>query len=155
CSSTCRAPNNRAMPCSPSRGHMRTIRCAAEAYIEQNYARDISIERLARELNMSPRNFIRRFKGATGRLPGNYPQAMRVAVAKEMLEDGARSLRAVSAAVRYRDGLLSRRVQALNRHDTWRIPRELPGRELCKSARPIQAGQDPEQRGRNQFSLGG
>jgi transcriptional regulator GlxA family with amidase domain len=83
---------------------------AAEAYIEQNYTRDISIERLARELNMSPRNFIRRFKGATGRLPGNYLQAMRVAVAKEMLEDGARSLRAVSAAVGYRDAAFFRAV---------------------------------------------
>jgi transcriptional regulator GlxA family with amidase domain len=76
---------------------------SAEAYIEAHYARDISFETLARDLNMSPRNFIRRFKNATGRAPGSYLQAMRVAVAKEMLEDGARSLQAVSAAVGYED----------------------------------------------------
>jgi len=35
---------------------------------------------------------------------------MRVAVAKEMLEDGARSLRAVSAAVGYRDAAFFRAV---------------------------------------------
>jgi transcriptional regulator GlxA family with amidase domain len=82
----------------------------AEAYMEKNYARDISIERVARDLNMSPRNFIRRFKSATGRLPGNYLQAMRVAVAKEMLEDGARSVQAVSTAVGYDDAAFFREL---------------------------------------------
>ncbi len=76
---------------------------AAEAYMEKNYAHAISFEGLARDLNMSPRNFVRRFKSATGRLPGNYLQAMRVAVAKEMFEDGARSVQAVSSAVGYDD----------------------------------------------------
>jgi transcriptional regulator GlxA family with amidase domain len=86
-----------------SRAHDDDKVRAAEAYMEQNYAREISIERLARHVNMSPRNFIRRFKSATGRLPGNYLQAMRVAIAKEMLEDGARSVQAVSTAVGYDD----------------------------------------------------
>jgi len=76
---------------------------SAEAYMEKYYARDISIEHLAGDLNMSPRNFLRRFKQATGRLPGEYLQATRVAIAKEMLEDGARSVQAVSAAVGYED----------------------------------------------------
>lgn len=83
---------------------------AAEAHIEKNYARDISIHGLARQVGMSPRNFIRRFRTATGRLPGNYLQAMRVAVAKEMLEDGARSVRAVAAAVGYDDAAYFRDV---------------------------------------------
>jgi transcriptional regulator GlxA family with amidase domain len=83
---------------------------AAEAYLEQNYARDVSVEALARSLNMSPRNFMRRFKTATGRLPGNYLQAMRVAIAKEMLEDGARSVQAVSTAVGYEDAAFFRGV---------------------------------------------
>lgn len=82
----------------------------AEAYIERHYADNVSIERLARELNMSPRNFIRRFKSATGRLPGSYLQAMRVAVAKEMLEDGVRSVQSVSAAVGYDDAAFFRGV---------------------------------------------
>jgi transcriptional regulator GlxA family with amidase domain len=82
----------------------------AETYFEKNYAREISIERLARDLGMSPRNFIRRFKSATGKLPGNYLQALRVAVAKEMLEDGARSVQAVSTAVGYADAAFFRGI---------------------------------------------
>lgn len=81
---------------------------AAEAFMEKNYALDVSIARLACDLGMSPRNFIRRFKNATGRLPGNYLQAVRVAVAKEMLEDGARSVRAVSVAVGYENAAFFR-----------------------------------------------
>jgi transcriptional regulator GlxA family with amidase domain len=78
--------------------------------MEKNYARDISIDHLARDLSMSPRNFIRRFRAATGRMPGNYLQALRVAVAKEMLEDGARSVQAVSSAVGYADVAFFREV---------------------------------------------
>jgi transcriptional regulator GlxA family with amidase domain len=81
---------------------------SAEAYMERNYARDLSIEDLARDLHMSPRNFIRRFKDATGRGPGSYLRALRVAVAKELLEDGARSVQAVSAAVGYDDAAFFR-----------------------------------------------
>jgi transcriptional regulator GlxA family with amidase domain len=83
---------------------------SAENYLEKNYARAIAIEELARTVGMSSRNFIRRFKKATGRLPGNYLQALRVAVAKEMLEDGARSVQAVSLAVGYEDSAFFREV---------------------------------------------
>jgi transcriptional regulator GlxA family with amidase domain len=83
---------------------------AAETYLEKNYARDVSIEDLARKLGMSSRNFIRRFKRATGRLPGSYLQGVRVAIAKEMLEHGARSVLAVSAAVGYEDAAFFRDV---------------------------------------------
>ena len=50
----------------------------AEAYLEKHYRRDVSIEQLAQHAHMSPRNFIRRFKAATGRLPGDYLKAVRV-----------------------------------------------------------------------------
>jgi len=81
---------------------------AAESFLEQNYAEDVCLEVLAQDLGMSPRNFSRRFKAATGRLPGNYLQAMRVAIAKEMLEGGARSVQVVSAAVGYEDAAFFR-----------------------------------------------
>lgn len=86
-----------------SRPHTdRRIR-AVEDYVQQNFARDLSIEALAERAGMSPRNFIRRFKAATGRLPGNYIQVLRVAIAKEMLENGARSVQLVGAEVGYED----------------------------------------------------
>jgi transcriptional regulator GlxA family with amidase domain len=75
----------------------------AETYIKRNFTRDLSIERLASRANMSPRNFIRRFKKATGKLPGKYLQILRVSVAKEMLEDGARSIQTISSEVGYED----------------------------------------------------
>jgi transcriptional regulator GlxA family with amidase domain len=91
-----------------SRPHDDTKVRAAEAYLEKNYAEDVSLELLAHKLGMSGRNFSRRFKTATGRLPGNYLQAMRVAVAKQMLEGGARSLQVVSTAVGYDDAAFFR-----------------------------------------------
>jgi transcriptional regulator GlxA family with amidase domain len=83
---------------------------AAEAHMQSSYPGDVSFEDLARSLNMSPRNFIRRFKAATGRGPGSYLQELRVAVAKEMLEDGARSVQTVSEAVGYGDAQFFRAV---------------------------------------------
>jgi len=81
---------------------------AAEDLFEKNFAHNVSIEQVARDLGMSPRNFVRRFKAATGRLPGNYLQALRVSIAKELLEDGARSVQSVSEAVGYEDAAFFR-----------------------------------------------
>ncbi|MGB8615326.1 MAG: AraC family transcriptional regulator [Pseudolabrys sp.] len=57
----------------------------AKEYLQQHFDRDISIDILARQAGMGPRNFIRRFKAATGRVPGAYLQTLRVSAAKEML----------------------------------------------------------------------
>lgn len=74
-----------------------------EAFMQSNFARTLSIESLASRVNMSPRTFIRRFKAATGHLPGGYLQVFRISMAKEMLEEGARSVQTVSSAVGYED----------------------------------------------------
>lgn len=76
---------------------------AAEEHMERNYRGEVSIERLACDLGMSPRNFVRRFKVATGRLPGNYLQTLRVTIARDLIEQGARSLQEVASAVGYED----------------------------------------------------
>jgi transcriptional regulator GlxA family with amidase domain len=86
-----------------SRPHSDEQIRAAETHMQQHYAADLPIERLAERVNLSPRTFIRRFKAATGRQPGHYMQMLRIAIAKDMLEDGARSLQAVSSAVGYDD----------------------------------------------------
>jgi transcriptional regulator GlxA family with amidase domain len=46
---------------------------------------------------MGPRNFIRRFKAATDRVPGAYIQTLRVSAAKELLEHGTSSIQTVSS----------------------------------------------------------
>jgi transcriptional regulator GlxA family with amidase domain len=52
---------------------------------------------------MGTRNFVRRFKAATGRGPGAYAQMLRVAAAKDMLEHGAASIQAVCSKIGYDD----------------------------------------------------
>jgi transcriptional regulator GlxA family with amidase domain len=74
-----------------------------EEYLQQHFDSDISIDRLAERAGMGPRNFIRRFKAATGRVPGAYIQTLRVSAAKELLENGASSIQAVSSKIGYDD----------------------------------------------------
>jgi transcriptional regulator GlxA family with amidase domain len=63
----------------------------------------LSIDNLAGRIGMGPRNFIRRFKAATGRLPGAYIQMLRVSAAKELLEHGATSIQTVCSKTGYED----------------------------------------------------
>ena len=83
---------------------------SAEAYMEKNYARDISIERLARDLNMSPRNFIRRFKVPPGACPATTCRPCAWPSPRRCSRMCARSLQAVSAAVGYDDAAFFRAV---------------------------------------------
>jgi len=86
-----------------SRPHSDDRIKAAEEYLQAQFNHDVSIKVLADRAGMGPRNFIRRFKAATGRLPGAYSQMLRVSAAKEMLERGATSVQIVSSKVGYED----------------------------------------------------
>jgi transcriptional regulator GlxA family with amidase domain len=74
-----------------------------EEYLREHFHRDLPIDSLAERIGMGPRNFIRRFKAATGRVPGAYIQTLRIAAAKEMLEQGAASIQAVGSKIGYED----------------------------------------------------
>jgi transcriptional regulator GlxA family with amidase domain len=74
-----------------------------EEYLQQHFDSDISIDTLAQRVGMGPRNFIRRFKAATGRVPGAYLQTLRVSAAKELLEHGTSSIQTVSSKIGYED----------------------------------------------------
>lgn len=86
-----------------SRPHADEKIKAAEEYLQRQYNNDVSIKTLADLVGMGPRNFIRRFKAATGHLPGAYSQMLRVSAAKEMLENGAPSIQAVCSNIGYED----------------------------------------------------
>lgn len=75
----------------------------AEAYLQQHYSEDVSNKILADLVGMGERNFIRRFKAATGHLPGVYGQMLRVTAAKEMLERSATPIQSVAQAIGYAD----------------------------------------------------
>jgi transcriptional regulator GlxA family with amidase domain len=82
----------------------------AEAWIRQHCREEIRFEALAKQLGMSPRNFIRRFKNATGLAPVDYLQRLRVRAARRMLEDGDTNVQEVSVAVGYADPAFFRSI---------------------------------------------
>jgi len=86
-----------------SRPHSDDKIRGTEEYLQEHFDRDVCIDVLADRIGMSPRNFIRRFKAATGRLPGAYVQMLRVSAAKELLEHGAASIQTVCSKTGYED----------------------------------------------------
>lgn len=86
-----------------SRPHSDDKIRAAEEYLSKHFDADISIDALAQHSGMSARNFIRRFKAATGSLPNAYIQTLRMSAAKELLERGATSIQTVCSKTGYAD----------------------------------------------------
>jgi transcriptional regulator GlxA family with amidase domain len=74
-----------------------------EDHLQRNFNKDVSMELLASEIGMSPRNLTRRFKAATGHVPGAYLQLLRVSAARELLEGGRAPVQSVSSAIGYED----------------------------------------------------
>jgi transcriptional regulator GlxA family with amidase domain len=93
----------------------------AEAFLQARFREDISTGTLAERACMGVRTFVRRFKAATGRQPGTYLQALRIAAAKAMLERDDRPIQSVSAEVGYDDVAFFR---ALFKRSTGMTPAE-------------------------------
>jgi transcriptional regulator GlxA family with amidase domain len=74
-----------------------------EEYLQKHFTSDVSIQSLASRVDMGSRNFIRRFRAATGRPPGAYVQMLRIAAAKEMLEHSATGIQTVCSKIGYED----------------------------------------------------
>ena len=88
--------------------HSDDVISQAQDWLHQNFHRTFSLDVPARHVGMSPRNFIRRFKQATGDSPLNYLQKLRIAAAKRLLESDHRSVQEVSDAVGYQDAAFFR-----------------------------------------------
>ena len=96
-----------------------------EAFLQRTYSEIHSTEDLANRAGMSARTFIRRFKAATGRMPGAYLQAVRIEAAKSLLEHGNAPVQTVSLKVGYEDGAFFR---SLFKRSTGMTPAEYRGR---------------------------
>ena len=72
-------------------------------YMEKHYADELKIDELAKKVNMSTRNFIRRFKKATDETPIQYLQKIRIEVAKKTLEAGQSTIFEVMYNIGYSD----------------------------------------------------
>jgi transcriptional regulator GlxA family with amidase domain len=93
----------------------------SQAYIEQHYSTNISIDEVSALSNMSRRNFIRRFKVATNNTPIEYLQRVRMEAAKKALEDNDWQLDEIMAATGYKDiktfRMIFKRVTGLSPYD--------------------------------------
>jgi transcriptional regulator GlxA family with amidase domain len=76
---------------------------SAQEWMHKNFAKTFPLDDPARRVGMSLRNFVRRFKHATGDSPLIYLQKLRVAAAKRMLENSHRTMQEISDAVGYQD----------------------------------------------------
>ena len=72
-------------------------------YMEKNYQKVLKTEELSKIANMSARNFIRRFKKATGDTPIEYLQKIRIETAKKAFESGETSVMETMYDVGYQD----------------------------------------------------
>jgi transcriptional regulator GlxA family with amidase domain len=75
----------------------------AQDWLHENFHRPFPLDAPARRVGMSLRNFVRRFKQATGDSPLIYLQKLRVAAAKRLLEIDHRTVQEISDAVGYQD----------------------------------------------------
>ena len=88
---------------SGHRGHNDQDIHRAQTYIESAFKADISVDQIAGEVNMSKRNFIRRFKSATTLNPIEYIQRIKIEAAKKSLEAGESNIAYVTYDVGYND----------------------------------------------------
>ena len=86
-----------------SRPHADEKIRAAEAFLQAHFRRDVSNQALADSAGLGVRTFVRHFKAATGRLPADYLQALRIEAAKVMLAHDAKPIQSISSAVGYDD----------------------------------------------------
>ncbi len=75
----------------------------AQDWLHQNFHRPFPLEAPAQRVGMSLRNFVRRFKQATGDSPLIYLQKLRISAAKRLLESNHRTMQEISDAVGYQD----------------------------------------------------
>jgi transcriptional regulator GlxA family with amidase domain len=81
-----------------------------EEYLQASIDREISIDFLAERLGMGVRSFVRRFQAATGHAPGAYMQSLRMAAARDMLENDPAPVSVIAERVGYADLPFFRRL---------------------------------------------
>jgi transcriptional regulator GlxA family with amidase domain len=81
-----------------------------QGWIAENYRTGHPVRRMAERSGLNPRTFARRFRAATGYLPIDYVQALRVEEAKQMLETGEIGIDEIAETVGYGDPASFRRL---------------------------------------------
>jgi len=87
---------------APLREEQRGGLAALLDWAQQRLAEDLSVDRLARQANLSPRTFARRFVAETGTTPHRWVTHQRVLAAQQRLELRADSMDGLAEAVGFR-----------------------------------------------------
>ncbi len=83
--------------------HENSLVERAKGYIQENYKRDLSLDELSKELDISPYYFSKLFKEEAGSNFIEYLTTLRISKAKEMLRDPSHSMKEICAQVGYSD----------------------------------------------------
>jgi len=93
-----------------NRGHGDEEILRAQDLIESNFTGAISMQDLARQVGISPRHFIRRFKKATDETPLSYLQQIRIEKAKNYLETTSVSVDKITQEIGYENSSSFRKL---------------------------------------------
>lgn len=83
--------------------HENSLVQRAKEYINGNYKKDLSLDELSKELDISPYYFSKLFKEETGSNFVEYLTGLRMGRAKEMLKDESLSMKEICAEIGYSD----------------------------------------------------
>jgi transcriptional regulator GlxA family with amidase domain len=109
----------------PRSGHDDEAIQRAQNWLYAHFREPVDLDAVAAKAAMSPRNFARRFKVATGDAPLGYLHRLRIDAAKHYLENGQRSVQEISQQIGYEDVAFFRH---LFRRYTGASPREYRAR---------------------------
>ena len=94
----------------PQKGHQDAEVQMIQNWIEINFDKQLNLEKLAERASISPRQFNRRFKKATGETVNKYIQLIRVEAAKKALEQSQSSFDQITIDVGYENVSYLRRL---------------------------------------------
>jgi transcriptional regulator GlxA family with amidase domain len=94
----------------PDKSHGDNAIKSIQDWLELHFRHAVSINDLANRMNISERQFCRRFKSATGDSPGNYIQRLRLEFVKHSLEHSKKQASAIIWDTGYEDVSSFRRL---------------------------------------------
>lgn len=94
----------------PFKNHNDKIVLSAQNYMEENYWKNLLVEDVEKKVNISPRQFKRRFKNATGETALNYIQKLRIESAKTMLIKNNKNIDEITFAIGYENSSTFRKL---------------------------------------------
>lgn len=97
---------------SPPRsgGHADGKILEAQRRLHEHFRGHVHLDAVARELGMSPRNFARRFRQATGETPLAYLHKLRIDESKRLLEQEHKTMQEIAGSIGYDDPVFFRQL---------------------------------------------